>query len=128
MLTSFGKEIRKERIERNWNLNDMAKLLDISPAYLSHMEMGRRPVSDEIINRLAAILNYHDVKKARLRRLADDSYYPDIIKIHSEQLKNSDKDLVQMFARRFETLDEKDKEKMKKILSKNREQESEPNK
>tara|TARA_B100001093_G_scaffold175190_1_gene167950 strand:+ start:3485 stop:3868 length:384 start_codon:yes stop_codon:yes gene_type:complete len=41
-MTPFGREIRKMRSERGVTLSDMAKALQVSPAYLSALELGKR--------------------------------------------------------------------------------------
>ena len=41
-MTPFGREIRKMRSERGVTLSDMAKALQVSPAYLSALEHGKR--------------------------------------------------------------------------------------
>lgn len=116
MVTEFGKILRKERVEREWTLGDMADALQISPAYLSHMEMGRRPVPGNIIQEIARLFGYHEVKAAQLRRAAVNSYSPDVIKIHSKDLMDEDRDLVKMFARRFPDLSAEEKMRMFNIL------------
>lgn len=116
MITDFGKILRKERVDREWTLGDMAEKLEISSAYLSHMEMGRRPVPENIIEGLARLLGYHEVKTAQLKRAALNSYSPEVIKIHSKDLRDEDRDLVKMFARRFPNLSTEDKIKMFEIL------------
>lgn len=116
MITEFGKILRKERIDRGMTMHDMATVLEISPAYLSHMEMGRRPVSSEIIAKLCKILSYHDVKAQKLKRAAEAAYNPSTIKISTKGLREEDSDLLQMFARRFSSLDEEKKKMMFEIL------------
>ena len=46
MLDKFGKFVRDIRITRSLLLYDMAKTLDISPAELSAIECGKKPVPD----------------------------------------------------------------------------------
>ena len=49
MLDKFGKLVRDIRITLSLLLLDMAKELDISPAELSAIECGRKPVPDWFI-------------------------------------------------------------------------------
>ncbi|WP_375631934.1 MULTISPECIES: helix-turn-helix domain-containing protein, partial [unclassified Bartonella] len=44
MVTSFGKILRKLRIDHSERLLDMAKKLDISVAFLSSVEIGKKSV------------------------------------------------------------------------------------
>ncbi len=48
-LDKFGKLVRDIRITRSLLLYDMAKTLDISPAELSAIECGRKPIPDWFI-------------------------------------------------------------------------------
>ena len=41
-MTPFGERLRQLRHERDLNQKDMAKALQVSPAYLSALEHGRR--------------------------------------------------------------------------------------
>jgi transcriptional regulator with XRE-family HTH domain len=54
---NFGSTVRERRLARGYGLNELAKRLGISPAYLSRIELGHeKPPRDELIERLAAIL------------------------------------------------------------------------
>ena len=48
MLTKFGKELRKIRIENDEILKDMADKLNVTAAYLSAVENGNRKVPDAL--------------------------------------------------------------------------------
>ena len=51
---AFGAYIRKKREEKEIQLNDFAKLLDISPAYWSQIEREmEKPPKDELIRKAA---------------------------------------------------------------------------
>lgn len=51
-LNAFGRMVRDIRLVRAMLLYDMAKDLDISPAELSAIECGRKPVPDWFISKL----------------------------------------------------------------------------
>lgn len=51
-LDAFGRMVRNIRLVRALLLYDMAKDLDISPAELSAIECGRKPVPDWFVSRL----------------------------------------------------------------------------
>ena len=122
MVTDFGKLLRKERIELGWTMQDMVDQLNnscnfkITAAYLSHMEMGRRPVPNEVTIQIAKLLKYDDIKAQKLRNLAAQAYKPKIIKIGTENLEDDDRDMALLFARRFEDLTEESKNEIKKLL------------
>lgn len=50
MLTRFGKELRKIRIEHDEILKDMADKLNVTAAYLSAVENGNRKIPDSWVN------------------------------------------------------------------------------
>lgn len=56
MLTEFGKTIRKARIDINETLKSMANNLGFSSAYLGAIEMGRKPISTNLIKKIRTYL------------------------------------------------------------------------
>ncbi len=52
MLTPFGKAIRVFRMDRDEKLIDMARKLGISESYLSMIENGHKPITDELMQRI----------------------------------------------------------------------------
>ena len=55
MITSLGKQLRMVRLNSGDLLKDMAKKLEITPAYLSSIENGKRTPPQNIANRVAEI-------------------------------------------------------------------------
>lgn len=54
-LTPFGRAIRDFRMERHLLLHDMSQALGLSSSELSGIEMGRRAIPTDMIDRLEAI-------------------------------------------------------------------------
>lgn len=54
--TDFGKVVRMARIQANAKLSEMAAALDVSPAFLSSLETGRKRVSDEWLAKIATYI------------------------------------------------------------------------
>lgn len=52
MITEFGKELRKLRIDRDETLATMAKKMGVSTSYLSAIENGLRSVPDGFMEKL----------------------------------------------------------------------------
>jgi transcriptional regulator with XRE-family HTH domain len=74
-MTPFGARIRAMREARGVTLSDMATSLDVSPAYLSALEHGRRGVPT--FATIQAIIGYFNViwdEAEELERLADMSH------------------------------------------------------
>ena len=70
-LTEFGKAIRKARIESGDTLRVMAKSLEITPAFLSAIEHGKKKVPPYLVVRIEALLRNQGVEVADLMELAD---------------------------------------------------------
>ena len=56
-LTEFGKTLRKARIDHDISLKDLADLLNLSPAFLSGVETGRKAVNPSLINKITSVMN-----------------------------------------------------------------------
>ena len=56
MVKSLGQTIRELREEKDLSVRELAKKLDLSPAFLSDVELGRRHPSDDTLARIARIL------------------------------------------------------------------------
>lgn len=67
-LTDFGKAIRKARIDTNETLGSMADSLNVSPAFLSGVETGRKKIP---ISLIANIQQYFSAKGTEINRLAE---------------------------------------------------------
>jgi len=54
----FGRFIRLVRYRRNHTLRSLAKLIDISHAYLRKIELGQTPITRKVYERLSSILDF----------------------------------------------------------------------
>lgn len=54
-ITEYGKLVRKARIDADITMLDMAEALDVSSAYLSALEVGRKRVSQDFLTK---VINY----------------------------------------------------------------------
>lgn len=66
MLTDFGKELRKIRIDNNEFLKDMANKLGVTVSYLSAVENGKRDIPDEWLDK---IINDYNLSKNEIINL-----------------------------------------------------------
>lgn len=57
MLTDFGRILRKIRIDCDEILKDMTEKLNVSAAYLSAVEMGKRNIPEHWVNKIAEFYN-----------------------------------------------------------------------
>ena len=55
MITPFGKELRKARVDLDMAQADMAKTIGVSPAYLSAVETGKRKATYALCERIGRL-------------------------------------------------------------------------
>lgn len=114
MITDFGKNLRKIRIDLGITLYQMAETTNVSPAFLSSIETGKKPVPDGYVATLAE--NYSCVMHRidEFKRLAAQTKKEVKIKINHQDQSGSE--LVMAFARRFSELTEDQKTRIQAIL------------
>jgi transcriptional regulator with XRE-family HTH domain len=64
-MKTLGERIRELREKLDWSGRELAKKLKVSAPFLSDIELGRRYPSDEVLERLASLLETtaDDLKK-----------------------------------------------------------------
>lgn len=72
-LTEFGKVVRKARLDAEISLLQMANELDVSSAYLSGMETGRKKITADWLNKIKDYFAAHDIAVPNLAEAADVS-------------------------------------------------------
>lgn len=73
-MTPFGRLMRDLRIEKGLRLKDVADLLEVTPAYLSALEHGKKGVPNlRIINRLVETLKLKKEQVMNLQQAAASS-------------------------------------------------------
>ncbi len=63
-MKTFGERIRELRDEKDISLRELAKRLEISAAFLSDVELGRRYPSDKVLVKIAEALgvSFEDIR------------------------------------------------------------------
>ena len=73
MLLDLGEKMRELRLQKGYGLNEFAKILNISPSYLSQLETGKTEnISFSLLQRLQeelALLPLNLDENSRMRRL-----------------------------------------------------------
>jgi DNA-binding Xre family transcriptional regulator len=88
MLTPFGKQLRKHRIDKWARLIDMADFIGISPSHLSGIEVGKRKLTDDILLKICDCLKLTPGEKDYLAKLSsggDSQLGESILLSHTEQ-------------------------------------------
>ncbi|USP02727.1 XRE family transcriptional regulator [Bartonella taylorii] len=70
MVTPFGKILRKLRVDHSERLLDMAKKLDISVAFLSSVEIGKKSVPVGLEEKIIELYALDQEKALLLRKAA----------------------------------------------------------
>lgn len=112
MLTPYGKIVRKLRIDAECTLRDMAKRLGVTAAFLSAVETGSKTAPSDLADKTAQLFNLSAALKAELINAAEQSKKEFRITPTSQQ----DRELVAMFARQFDEIDDEQRQKIKQIL------------
>lgn len=116
MLTPFGREVRKLRIDHEppMRLKDLANLVDVSSAYLSCIETGTKAASPSLVDKVADALGVDPNKRRELHRLASES--TKTVQLDLSEQPTRHKDLAMTFARRFASLNESQVDDLLKII------------
>ncbi|MND50730.1 Helix-turn-helix domain protein [compost metagenome] len=112
--TAFGKYLRGLRLENEILLKDMADVLNVSSAYLSSLELGKKSVPDSFVTKIVDEYGLNSNEAADLRHAATLSQPS--VKIDLVGKQNDDREIVMSFARRYESLSEESKKQLKKLL------------
>ncbi|MFZ2160993.1 MAG: helix-turn-helix transcriptional regulator [Sideroxyarcus sp.] len=72
-LTEFGKVVRKARLDANVTMSDMATSLQVSSAFLSSLETGRKKVPEDWAKKISAYFKKRGVAVEELQAAADVS-------------------------------------------------------
>ena len=110
MLTLFGREVRKRRIDVGVTLKEMADAIGVSAAFLSAVEMGKRNAGDSIVSKSILFFDEHGVNAKELRSYAEQSR--EEIKIRIRDAREDQQKMVVALARRFSSLTEVQVEKI----------------
>lgn len=116
MVTPFGKELRKIRIDHNEILMDMAEKLEVSPAFLSAVETGKKNVPSHWVNEIAAAYRLSAEKRERLSQAAIDSTTQ--IKMNLTGASDQKREVALVFARQFDTISDETVQSLLELIQK----------
>lgn len=113
-LTPFGIAVRKLRLDKAMRLLDLARLLNVSSAFLSAIETGRKPIPDGFVLKVSRAMEATTDQLFALRKAADRTRQ--VVKI--EKLPEDQRELVAAFARRLDKVPPDIMAELKKIVLK----------
>lgn len=115
MRTSIGDYLRKLREANNETLRKMAENLNISSAFLSAIENGKKKMPDNICEQLISHYNLTKEEQDALKYAALES--AGAIKIDLNSMNPEERKLALTFARKFKTLSESESSEILRILN-----------
>lgn len=116
MLTSIGKFLRKLRIDRGEILKTMADKLEVSSAFLSAVENGKKKMPESWYEKLSAAYSFSEEQKEALWAAAMDSN--ETVEINLQNAMQGNRKLAISFARHFNSLDDETCKKIMEMLNK----------
>ena len=116
MLTEFGKFVRKLRIDNGTVLGAMAKKIDVSSAYLSAVENGKKAISQTLLEKIIEYFSLDTEQVIELKKATDNS--PVSVKFNLKDSSSDERILVSAFARQVSDLSVSRKADIFEILSK----------
>lgn len=117
MVTTFGKFCRILRIEHNHLLKDMADALDVSSAFLSAVENGKKEIPSTWLEKISDLYSLTESTAKQLATAIDTSRKE--YRVNLENIATEDRALALSFARKLEAIsqmDEKTKEELRSLL------------
>lgn len=90
MATTFGKELRKLRIDKDETIHQMAKKLEMSISYLSAIEAGNRNIPSGLADKITAKYHLNKERSEIMRQAEAESSKEinvDLSKVSAEQRK-----------------------------------------
>ena len=116
MLTEFGKQLRKIRIDHEETLVAMARKLGVSASLLSYVELGKRTIPQTWCDLIITQYNLNNAQANELRKAETNS--TNNVNLDLEGMDSQAKSIAVGFARRLPELTEEELNEIKAILSK----------
>ncbi|MGM9969487.1 MAG: helix-turn-helix transcriptional regulator [Anaeroplasma sp.] len=114
MISKFGIIVRKIRSKENDSLRKMAFKLGVSATFLSAMEVGRKMIPLEYVERISSIYDLSKEEKEKLEDSINETNERVLIELN--MMNEAQRDVSLIFARKIKTADEELLEKLKKAL------------
>ncbi len=114
MATEFGDKVQKLRQLAGMTLFDVAQKMGLSTAFLSAVENGRKRVPEDFVDRLSKVLPDAKAQVGELEALANQAREQVVLPL--PKASRQDADLATALARKFNTLSESQKKRIRAIL------------
>jgi transcriptional regulator with XRE-family HTH domain len=114
-MTEYGAFIKTYRKLHKQTMSQMAEKLDVSVAFLSAMEVGKKSIPKEYVEKIAQAYKLSDEEKSRLEVAVFKTNAK--IELDLTKLDQNKQDVAITFARKINTADQKTLEELRKILN-----------
>ena len=119
MLTSIGRFLRKLRIDNGEILKDMAEALEVSSAFLSAVENGKKKMPEGWIEKLKSIYSFTAEQSEELQAAVINTN--DAVELNLKNATPGNRALAILFAREFGSIDDETSRKLFEILKRHKE-------
>lgn len=113
-LTNYGKLVRKFRIEIEASTKNMADALNVTSAYLSALETGKKNVPDSFLEKVRDYFYDAGINNKLLEELKEAAFNSQ--KTFELAPEQKDRELVAAFARKFPNMADDQKQKVLEML------------
>ncbi len=114
MTTKIGDFLRKLRLDHQQILKDMAEILDVSSAFLSAVENGKKNMPDSWYPIFKENYALSDEDMDNLRQAAMESQKT--VSLNLKNASSANRQLAVSFARQFDDIDDATSQKLLSIL------------
>ena len=114
MATEFGKRVQQLRQLNGLTLFEVAQKMGVSSAFLSAVENGRKRVPDEFVEKLGAVVPAAHEQAHELEALANQARRQVVVPL--PKASRQDADLATVLARKFNSLSEAQKDRIREII------------
>lgn len=114
MLTALGKFLRKIRIDRGEILKDMADRLEVSVAFLSAVENGKKKIPGTWEEKIAQVYQFDDFQRFHLRKAIAETNK--VVEMNLEGLNAKQIEVAVSFARIFPDFTEAELMEIQKLI------------
>lgn len=116
MLSEFGVALRKIRLDKQLLLKDMADDLEVTSAFLSSVETGKRKVPKDWIERICKLYSLTEDDRDNLERAQAKTQQE--VRISMENATAKQMDLAFSLAKALENLTDDDVERIMNAINK----------
>ncbi len=120
MGTTLGAFLRKLRLQHGERLKDMAEKLNVSSAFLSAVENGKKKMPNSWYDKLADLYDLSTKQQEDLQSAVIDS--GKTVELNIENISSGNRELAICFARHFDSLDEETSKQIFAILKRKEEE------